>query len=196
MWITNSNWSRPTTTVLPTQEPLTLNEVKLHVNVAESDATYDSELVRAIQTAREQWEHDTDTRLMTQTVTVNFEQFVGQIVELPLRPIQSVTSVVYYDGNDVEQTLSTDVYDVDLKSRSLRLRTNQSWPTLAVRWDAITVTYLVGYATQQLVPAIAKQAMLLLCGYYFEGNRGDNDRPNDMRAYEALVTRFMRSTYP
>lgn len=196
MWIRNDNWSRPTTTVAPTQEPLTLNEAKLHVNVAESDASYDAELVRIIQAAREQWEHDTDTRLMTQTVTVNYEQLLGQIVGLPLRPIQSVTSVVYYDSNDAQQTLSTDVYDVDLQGRSLRLRTNESWPTLAVRWDAVTATYVVGYTSRQLVPTIAKQSMLLLVGYYFEANRGDNDRPHDMRAYESLVARFMRSSYP
>lgn len=196
MWTTNNNWTRPTTTVLPDQEPLTINEVKSHVNLAENDATFDGELVRCIQAAREQWEHDTDSRLMTQTVTVNFDQLLGQIVELPLRPIQSVESIEYYDSAEAEQTLSTDVYDVDLQRRAVRLRTNQSWPTLAVRWDAVTITYILGYTSRQAVPAIVKQAMLLLVGYYFEANRGDNDRPNDMRAYESLVTRFMRSSYP
>jgi uncharacterized phiE125 gp8 family phage protein len=196
MWIRNDNWSRPTTTVLPTQEPLTLSEVKLHVNIAESDATFDAELVRIVQSVREQWEHDTDSRLLTQTVTVNYDQLLGQIVGMPLRPIQSVTSVEYYDSSDNQQTLSTDVYDVDLQRRALRLRTNESWPTLAVRWDAVTVTYVVGYTSRQQIPAIAKQAMLLMVGYYFDQNRGDNDRPNDMRAYESLVTRFMRESYP
>lgn len=196
MWITNDNWSPPETLTPPTQEPLTIAEVKLHVNVADNDATFDAELMRHVQAAREQWEHDTDSRLLTQTVRTRFEQLIGQIVKLPLRPIQSVTSITYYDSNDTEQTLSTDVYDVDLQRQSIRLKTNQSWPTLAVRWDAATVQYIVGLTSRQLVPAIAKQAMLLLIGYYFEANRGDNDRPNDLRAYESLVARYMRSTYP
>jgi len=38
--------------------------------------------------------------------------------------------------------------------------------------------------------------MLLLIAYYHYGNRGDNDRPNDLRAYEALCRRYQRSSYP
>jgi uncharacterized phiE125 gp8 family phage protein len=110
--------------------------------------------------------------------------------------VQSITHVKYYDSGDVLQTLSTSVYDLDQSCRAVRLKNLQVWPAVSDRWDAITITYVAGYAQSYLVPAIAKQAMLLLVGYYFDANRGDNDRNNDQRAYEALVTKFMRSNYP
>jgi len=81
--------------------------------------------------------------------------------------------------------------------RKVHLKYQQYWPTAIVdRWDAVEVIYVAGYTSARRVPAIAKQAMLLLVGYYFDANRGDNDRSNDLQAYERLVSRFMRSTYP
>jgi hypothetical protein len=94
------------------------------------------------------------------------------------------------------QTLSTSLYSVDLKERAIRLNWNITWPTTYIRWDAVQVQYVAGNSTISAVDAIAKQAMLLLITYYQFGNRGDNDRPNDLRAYESLVRRYLRAGYP
>jgi uncharacterized phiE125 gp8 family phage protein len=127
---------------------------------------------------------------------VNAEAFAGREIVLPGKPIQSVTHVKYYDDLNTLQTLSTSLYSVDLAERTIRLNWNITWPTTYIRWDAVQVTFVAGNTALSAVPAIAKQAMLLLITYYHFGNRGDNDRPNDMRSYEALVRRYMRSTYP
>lgn len=170
--------------------------MKRQLFLAESDQSRDDELVNLIQAAREQWEHDTDSTMLTKTLRVTAERLNGRKVCLPSRPIQSVESFTYYDSQDNLQTLPTSVYSLDAQSRCIRLDWNESWPVLSIRWDAVTITYIAGLLDQTLIPAIAKQAMLLLVTYYSVGNRGDNDRPNDMRAYESLVTRFMRSSYP
>lgn len=188
--------SRPTVVTGPTTEPITLAEAKRQLFLAESDTSQDAELVNRIQAAREQWEHDTDTVTLTQALSVNLERFCEREIHLPGRPIQSVTHVKYYDQNNTLQTLSTSYYSLNAQEREIELAWNAVWPVTAIRWDAITVTYVAGNATLAAVPQIAKQAMLLLITYYQYGNRGDNDRPNDLRAYEALVRRFMRSTYP
>jgi uncharacterized phiE125 gp8 family phage protein len=188
--------SRPTVVTGPATEPVTVNEAKRQLFLSQSDTSQDIELASRIQAAREQWEHDTDSAVFTQTLSVTAERFSGREIVLPSRPIQSVTHVKYYDDSNVLQTLSTALYDVDLQSRAVRLKWNSSWPTTYIRWDAVTVTYVAGKATIASVPAIAKQAMLLLITYYHFGNRGDNDRQNDRRAYESLVRRYMRSTYP
>ena len=74
---------------------------------------------------------------------------------------------------------------------------NQDWPLTLDRWDAVEVNYTLGsVADSTQVSAVAKQAMLLLVGYYFDANRGDHDRPNDQKAYERLVHKYMRSSYP
>jgi uncharacterized phiE125 gp8 family phage protein len=188
--------SSPTVVTSPTAEPITLAEAKRQLFLGESDTSQDAELISRIQAAREQWEHDTDSVMLTQTLSVTADRFAGREIMLPGRPIQSIVHVKYYDDLDTLQTLSTSLYSLDAKDRAVRLAWNATWPTTYLRWDAVTVTYVAGLTSLAAVPAIAKQAMLLLIAYYHYANRGDNDRPNDLRAYEALVTRFMRSSYP
>lgn len=193
---TTTKVSKPTMVTRPTTEPVTLAEAKRQLFIAESDTSNDQELVSRIQAAREQWEHDTDSATLTQTLSVTAPAFAGREIILPSKPLQSVSWVKYYDDLDTLQTLSTSLYSVDLKERAIRLNWNITWPTTYIRWDAVQVQYVAGNSTISAVDAIAKQAMLLLITYYHFGNRGDNDRPNDLRAYESLVRRFMRSTYP
>lgn len=188
--------SRPTVVTGPTAEPLTLAEAKRQLFLAETDTSQDAELISRIQAAREQWEHDTDSVLLTQTLSVTAEQFGGREIYLDSRPVQSITHIKYYDENETQQTFSSSRYSFDIASREIELKWNEVWPVTAIRWDAVTVTYVAGNASIAAVPAIAKQAMLLLIAYYHYGNRGDNDRPNDQRAYENLVKRYMRSSYP
>lgn len=188
--------SRPTVVTGPTAEPITLAEAKRQLFLAESDTSNDAELINRIQAAREQWEHDTDSYMLTQTLSVTLERFSGREIHLPGRPIQSVTHVKYYDENDTLQTLSTSRYSLNAQEREIELKWHEQWPVTAIRWDAVTVTYVAGNTSLSAIPAIAKQAMLLAITYNHFGNRGDNDRPNDQRAYEALVRRYQRSTYP
>jgi len=188
--------SRAMLVTAPVSEPITLAEAKKQLELSPTDTAHDAQLSLLIQAAREQWEADTDSACLTQTWKVTAEEFDDDEIYLPKRPVQSITHVKYYDSGDVLQTLSTSVYDLDQSCRAVRLKNLQVWPAVSDRWDAITITYVAGYAQSYLVPAIAKQAMLLLVGYYFDANRGDNDRNNDQRAYEALVTKFMRSNYP
>ena len=195
--LTNNQVSRVSVVTPPTSEPLSLAEAKRQVYVASSDTYHDEDLVLRIQAAREQWEHDTDSAVMQQTLKVTLEYVFDDEIYLPRRPVQSISSIKYYDQNNSLQTLDSSVYSLDAAARAVRLNYNSVWPSVySERFDAVTVEYVAGYANRQNVPAIAKQAMLLLVGYYWESNRGDNDKAYDLRAYERLVARFMRSTYP
>jgi uncharacterized phiE125 gp8 family phage protein len=188
--------SRPTVVTGPTTEPVTLAEARRQLFLGAGDTSQDAELANRIQAAREQWEHDTDSVLFTRTLSVTSEQFGGREIELESRPITSITSIKYYDLNDTLMTFSSSKYTFNVPDREIQLKWQEIWPVTSIRWDAITITYVAGYATTATIPAIAKQAMLLLIAYYHYGNRGDNDRPNDMRAYDNLVTRYMRMSYP
>ena len=188
--------SRPTVVIGPTSEPVTLAEAKRQLFLAESDTSQDAELTNRIQAAREQWEHDTDSCLFTRTLSVTAKLFGGREIELDTSPITSITHIKYYDPHDVLTTFSSSKYSLNAADGEIELDWAESWPVTSIRWDAITITYVAGYATVATIPAIVKQAMLLLIAYYHYGNRGDNDRPNDQRAYEALVRRYMRAGYP
>jgi len=180
----------------PTAEPLTLAEAKKQLELASSDTTHDEHLSSLIQSAREEWENDTEMICCTQTLQIKVDRMFDEF-KLPHKPVQSVTSLVYFDSNNASTTLPTTIWDFDQARKVIRLKYNQLFPTWTPRYDAWTITYVCGYSDDgALVPAIAKQAMLLLVGYYFDANRGENDKANDKRAYEALVSKFMRSSYP
>tara|TARA_R110000868_G_scaffold260927_1_gene519043 strand:+ start:3457 stop:4041 length:585 start_codon:yes stop_codon:yes gene_type:complete len=188
--------SRATLVTAPTIEPITLSEAKKQCELSPTDTAHDDHLVLLIQAAREQWERDTDSVCLTQTWSVTAECF-GDEFYLPKRPIQSITHLKYYDSGNTLTTLGTDVYSLNPAERSVELKYLQYWPDSVYRWDAITITYVCGYTTAALVPAIYKMAMRLLVGHYFE-NRDMlmSDAMQSLKAYEALVQKFLRSSYP
>lgn len=194
---TQANWLATEVVTPPAMEPLTLSEAKKQLEIAVSDTTHDEQLQRAIQEAREQWERDTDDVCCYTTFKIQTDHLGIQNI-LPKKPVVDITSITYYDPGNVLRTMGTDNYQLHIPKRVLRLAYLRRWPVAAPRWDAFTITYRCGYSADgTLVPAIAKRAMLLLIGYYFE-NRDmliDEQRFN-MAAYEKLVKRFVRSTYP
>jgi uncharacterized phiE125 gp8 family phage protein len=189
--------SRAVLVTPPAAEPVTLAQAKKQLELASSDTAHDAHLALLIQAAREQWEADTDSCCLTQTWKVYAEEFDDDELYLPKRPIQSITHVKYYDASNVQQTLSTSVYSLDDAERAVRLDSLQVWPAVYDRFDAITITFVAGYTSAAAVPAIHKQAILLLIGKYFENRDLQvNDVIFKDAAYEALVTKFMRSNYP
>jgi uncharacterized phiE125 gp8 family phage protein len=179
----------------PTVEPLTLSESKKQLEIAANDSSHDTALQSAIAEARQQWEHDTDSVCCFQTWKLQIQSLTDRM-PLPKRPIHSITSIQYYDGNNTLQTLSSSLYQLHINE--FRLAYQATLPATSDRWDAWQVTYKAGYSQDgQSVPAIAKRAMLLLIGYYFE-NRDMlvNEATYNRGVYESLVMRFARSNYP
>lgn len=179
----------------PAAEPVTLAEAKAHVELAANNTDHDTTLNRNIEAARQQWERDTSQALIERGMQIVLAN-IQDGWQFPERPVVSIDSIRYYP-NDTIQTLDSAVYQLDSVNSILHLAYNQVWPSWAERWDAWEINYTAGeHTSASTVPAIDKQAILLYVGYLFRGNRGDDDRPNDLRAYEALVLRHMRSTYP
>lgn len=189
--------SQTTLVTAATLKPVTLVQAKKQCEVPADDTTHDDQLTLLIDVATDQFENDCDICLLTQTQRVYAEEFSDDEIYLPKRPVQSIASIKYYDDANTQQTLSASVYSLNAPERSVELVFNQVWPSVATdRWDAVEITYVCGYSSAVLVPASARHAVLLLVGYYFGQNRGDNDRPNDMEAYRRLVKQFLRSNYP
>lgn len=179
------SWLPPVVTVAPASEPVTLAEAKTHVKVDGSDS--DSELTTMIATARTLVEEYTGTKLVSQTVVMRCSSFCD-FVDLPLAPIVSISSITYLDSSGVSQTLSTDVYESVLfgLEPEIRLKINQSWPSVRCVSDAITVTGVAGYAS---VPGPVKSAMLLTISELYD-NRGSGTIPQG--AMDLLNTNYRR----
>ena len=174
-------------------EPVTVSEAKEQLAIASSDTTHETRLGRLITAARQKYEYDTQTNLLAATYDETFDRFYDRM-RLTQRPVQSITSITYYDESNASQTLSTDVYGLDESLQEIRLKTDQSWPNSADRWDAVVVRYVTGYSTN---PQTAKHAILLLVAFWFEMT--DLIVSHNMvstAAYDSLVAVHQRSTYP
>lgn len=185
------SWLPPVVTVAPASEPVTLAEAKTHCKVDGSDD--DGLLTTLISAARSHVEKHCGIKLVSQTVVLRCSSFCD-FIDLPVAPIASVSSITYLDSSGTEQTLSTDVYEAVLTDLEphIRLKINQSWPSIRSASDAIRVTVVAGYFAQD--PAIIA-ALKLLLGQWFDNrsaiNVGNivNELPNSV---EALLTNFRR----
>ena len=150
----------------PTEEPVTLAEIKDHLRV--SGTAEDSLLTLYAQMAREAVEEETWRALMPQTWTLYLAGWPADgIIELPRPPLDSVTSIKYTDEDGVEATLAASNYRVDTAREPGRvvLAPNGEWPSDVLdSVNGVAVTFVAGYADASAVPPMAKAAILLQIG--------------------------------
>lgn len=156
-----------TVTTAPTLEPISLDEAKRQARITDTDS--DAILESYIATAREACEAYTNRGLLTQTVKAVYDDF-AHVMPLPLAaPLQSVTSVKYYDSDGTLQTLATSVYDTDTVVRpgAVVLKVNQTWPALQGdrRNGRVEIIYVVGWTSALLVPEQIKQGIRMYVTY-------------------------------
>lgn len=181
-------------TVQPVTEPITIYEAKKHLEIASDDSYHDIQIFMHMESARQQWERDTSLYYIQRTMRLTLPCL--NEFRFTEKPVTAISAVTYYDDGNAQQTLASDQYQLDAATNSFRCAYDVDWPSTVYRWDAVQIDYTLGeHVDSTSVPSFAKSAMLLLVGYYFE-QRGDADRVNDLRAYESLVRKNMRSTYP
>lgn len=183
----------------PTFEPVSLAEVKKHLEIADADNAHDQHLSALIQTARELAEHDTQTILSSGTFTMTLDDFPDDEdeLELPIKPVSAITSITYTDTAGATQTWSSADYVLDNNEPTpeIRLAYNCQWPLTRGEPNAVTITFVAGYASAAAVERKFKQMMLLDIARNFQDREGW-ESPKDNAAYERLATRFERSSYP
>lgn len=179
----------------PTTEPLTLAEVKRHLNVLHS--IEDALISGFALAARKRAEEMCSIALINQTQRVYLSAWPRD-GKIPLYrpPLVSVTAVKYLDADEAEQTLAADQYHV-IKNRidpHILRRKTATWPTLADHPQAVWVDYVCGYGTDPSdVPQDIRNGLLMLAwDLYF--NRGDTSDVNLTRnhvAANALLAPYM-----
>ena len=175
----------------PTQEPVTLQEVKEYLRV--DDAT-DERVVRPfIETARRFCEEHTGRALMTQTLILYLDAFEDSFdplweglrtgpylnyyknyVVLPRAPVASVTHIKTYDDADTATTLAASKYYLDNAREPARvvMRSGESFPTALRVANAIEVKYITGYTSAYNIPEPIKLGIMQHIAYLYE-HRGD-----------------------
>lgn len=148
-------------TLAPLAELLTVEEAKLHLRINHSDLdTYIESLISA---ARDYCERHTQRTFRTAvTRTVKLDEWWCEDYHPPFPPLLGVTSITYYDEDNVSRTLSAANYFVELSTNGggrIVWTTDATIPDIYDREDAITITYTAGYADAAACPPVAMQAM-------------------------------------
>lgn len=145
-------WYRPTVTVEPTTEPITVQKAKRQCWIDHSD---DDDLLSGyIAAARDHVEGYCGAKFAPRTVEATATEW-SDLEFLPAVPVTSVTSVSYVDPDGAETTLPTSVYE--RRDDGIVLKFGQFWPSKRER-SLITVEFVTGFVE---CPAAVKHAMLL-----------------------------------
>jgi len=148
-----------TRTLDAASEAISLTEVKNQLRIASSTADHDS-LRGYISAIR----HRTETFLAKTLITSTWEYKIDAfcpVINLPMAPVQSVTTISYVDTDGATQTF-TD-FQVDASGR-LAPAYSFSWPSTRNQFDAVTITYIAGELNAGEVQEDIKYAMLLWIG--------------------------------
>ena len=162
----------------PTAEPVSLETVKEHLRI---DHAYEDALLDTyIAGARESGEDLARRAFITQTLEMTVDAWPEDgILTLWRPPLQSVTSVKYYDADDVQHTWTDYTVDTDSTPGAVAFNT---LPGDSLRESgAITVRFVAGYGNSEAnVPGTIRNALLALIAYRYE-NRLSADIPRDIR---------------
>ncbi len=198
-------------TSAPAFEPVSIDGPDGLRSWCRQDSTVDDDLIITLgRVARGMIEKLAGRQLVTATWRMTLDWFPGYggwqglldgglyvmpdqwTIRLPRAPLQSVTSVTYYDLANVQQTLASTVYDVDAATDPgrLSLAQYQIWPITRVRPGAVQVTFQAGYGTASAVPDEYKQAIRFAVGQWYE-HRGDDAAMGDLPAACKMLIQTM-----
>lgn len=158
----------------PSTEPLTSTETKNFLRVSTGFTADDTFISGLITVARQAAETIIDRALIDQLITFYADDFPksSDVILLPRPPLESVTSIKYYDTAGTQQTMSTGDYQVDIYSEPGRLYpdTDTVWPDVeSGRANAVEIAFRAGYgSTQSSVPESIRTAMLMMIGHWYE----------------------------
>lgn len=162
----------------PTVEPITVDELKLHLRLEGDDFDENSLLTELIKTARDRVQDITNRALLTQTWNYYLQEWpnVNYIV-LPFGNLQSVSSIKHKDTDGDETTMTvTDEYIVEVAGEQtgrVVLPYGESWPSGTLYpSNPIAIQFVCGWTTAALLPYKIKTAVKMIAAAMYE-NRGE-----------------------
>lgn len=173
----------------PASEPVTLDEVKLHLRI---DGNYEDSLLSSfITAARAYCEQYTARALITQTLQLYMDAFPWHsFIQIPMPPVQSVSTFTYVDINGATQTVDPSVYMLDTTQNAayVRLQYNQVWPPSVRRQpQSVQLQYVTGYGAASSVPEAFKVAIKLIVADWYENRENAEAMTTNKRASDAVL---------
>ena len=162
-------------------EPITLEEAKNYLKVDTGD---DNTLIsNLISTAREMAECFAGQIFLTKSIEIVYDG-AGVTLEIPYRPLQSVTKIETITEAGVKSEVSSALYVVDTSGpffpARISLKSGYTWPVHR-GFASFIVTVIAGYGDEATdVPYATRQAILQIISHLYD-NRGATDIPLEAR---------------
>jgi uncharacterized phiE125 gp8 family phage protein len=174
-------------TTQPTEEPITLKELKDFAKIEYDNE--DDDLESIIIEGRTWAEDETHRTFVTTRYLLYLDGFADEM-ELPSPPLVSVESIKYVDIAGIEQTLDPSLYLVipaGLVGRVVPAH-GKSWPSTQDIPQAVRIAFTAGYGTAADVPANLKRAIK----YYGKAVFDDRDDPkNGILTARSLLEKYV-----
>lgn len=152
-----------------TEYPVSVAEAKAALLV---DHDQDDALIaRLVASATEEAERLAGRAFVSRTVELVLDAWPADVIRLPYPPVQSVTSVTYYDDDNVLGTVASSAYIsvLDVVPPLVMLANGQSWPSVSLRpVSPIRVRYVAGYGAASAVPERYRALILGLVAVDYE----------------------------
>lgn len=151
----------------PAAEPVSLDQAKAWLRV-ESGADEDALIAALIPAARARCEWHTGRAFVTQGWTLWLDAPFASAIDIPLPPLQAVTSVTLIAPDGTARVLDSGAYQVAgqrllLANAPLNLRAQAG----------MAVAFTAGYGTAAQVPAALCAAILQIVSALYEHRGGD-----------------------
>ena len=155
-------------------------DAKEHLAVLHSD--HDTLIASLVGYATELVQNMASIQIPQKTLRVTLDSFPSDEIILPRPPVQSITSVKYYDSDNILQTWSDTEWESDLYADSpwvanlnntrIRPVSSNVWPTVYSRISPVQINYVAGWKTAASVPGPLIQAIKIVTADLYE-NRED-----------------------
>lgn len=145
-----------------------------------TDNSEDQALTRLINDAAKRLEEETARLLINTTVTEYYDVWPWDYTSVwnsARCPVSSISSVKYYDTDDVQQTWGTANYDTDTTGEPARIMIAEAAtlvsPNIDQRPNAVEIAYVVGYGTRAAeLPDDAVLAIMQRVKWNYDCGRG------------------------
>ena len=168
-----------------------LATVKLHCRI---DGSTEDTLLSAYLAAAENYISNLrNLCLVTTTYKLTLDRFPLETIYLPVTPVQSITSIKYYDTAGTLQTLSASAYQVgnicDHSPAVLVPTGDTYWPdTQDRKKDAVEITFVAGYGAAAVVPKDLIVSILLYVSERYEQREVTGTNIAEVpQAFDALI---------
>jgi uncharacterized phiE125 gp8 family phage protein len=155
---------------------VSLDEAKAWLKI--DGTAEDTLLTSAILASTQECESYTGLSFITRTRTITLSSFKRNII-LPYGPVTAITSIVYKDSDDGDQTVDGSDYTLSIQGGVAFIRTLDTWPDTNEVLNNVVVTYVAGYADAAAVPEVIKLGVKQLLAFHYE-NRGDTQSNSDL----------------